>query len=161
MSSCLGSRQNRQRNIILSHHPPSDIGLKSKKSEVSNSHLEDINTGSKTIKKKVIKAKQENIQSSMQEYQVASNHKTLKDKKNILKQNIQPQNSNQILGQDLTIKEQVLEPFFNPSLKEISKKLWLPTKTDLQDLDLNSLNGSLINSGRSLQAWKMKNTQKG
>lgn len=161
MSSCLGSRQNRQRNIILSHHPPSDIGLKSKKSEVSNSHQEDINTGLKTIRKKETITKQVSIQSSMQESQVVSNHKTLKDKKNISKQNTQQQNSNQILGQDLTTKEQGLETFFNPSLKEISKKLWLPTKTDLQDLDLNSLNGSLINSGRSLQAWKMKNTQKG
>ena len=160
MSSCLGSRQNRQKNIILSHHPPSDNGLKLKKLEVSNSHQEDINTGLKTIKKKEIIKKQVSKQLSMPESQVVSNLKTSEDRKNILKQNTQQQNSNQILAQDLTIKEPVLEPFFNPSLKEISKKLWLPTKTDLLDLDLNSLNGSLINSGQSLQAWKMKNSPK-
>jgi putative transposase len=37
-------------------------------------------------------------------------------------------------------KEKVLSPFWTKYLNQKSKKLWLPTKTDLQDLDLKSLN---------------------
>ena len=158
--SCLGSKQIRHEHIMLSHHPPLEHGQDLIKLEVINCHQEDSNIGLKTRVKKAITKKLVKTQSSTQGYPVINNPETLQDRKNILGQNIQGQSLNQTLVQDLTSRELVLEPFFNPSLKEISKKLWLPIKTDLQDLALNSLNGSSINSGRSLQAWTQKNMQR-
>src|SRR5690606_13529125 len=40
-------------------------------------------------------------------------------------------------------------PFWNRYTMELSKKLWLPTKTDCVDLDSNWWNGSLKNLGRN------------
>ena len=158
--SCLGLKQKRQKNITPLHPQPLDTGQKLKKLEVSNSPQEDINTGLKISKQKVVIKQQESKQLSMPESQVKNNVKTLKDKKNILSQDIQPQNSSQILVPGLITKELSLEPFFKPYSKEISKKLWLPIKTDLLESALISSSGYLLNSGQSLQAWKMTNTQK-
>lgn len=47
--------------------------------------------------------------------------------------------------------DKVLDPFWNKSTKEMSRRLWLPIKTDSVDLDLNSWNGSLKNS--MLNSW--------
>jgi len=154
--SCRGLKLKRQENTILSQPQPLEHGLKQIKLEVRNSNLEDINTG---LKNQII-TKQKTQQSSMPESLVLNKLKTSEDRNNILSQNIQEQNLSQILVQDLITKEPRLEPFFNPSLKEISKKLWLPIKTDLQELTLNSLNGFSINSGRSLKALTLKNSQR-
>lgn len=41
----------------------------------------------------------------------------------------------------LTSREKDLKPFWNEQLTEISPRLWLPTETDLQDLDSSCTNG--------------------
>lgn len=157
--SCRGLKQIKLENTILSQLQPSDTGQKPKKLVANNSQPEDINIGLPILKKKVIITKRVKQPLSILESQAPNNQETLQDKNIILNLNIQQQNPEPILVPVSTTKDQVLKPFFNHSLKEISKKLWLPIKTDLQDLGLNSLNGSLINSGQSLQAWKMKNIQ--
>ena len=158
--SCLGSKLKKPKNTIPLPHQLSEHGQIMEKLEVNNNPQDVINTGLMQKRKKLIIKTQANTQLSMPESHLKNNQEILKDKKIILNSNIQMQSLNQILDQELIIKEPILKPFFNPSLKEISKKLWLPTKIDLQDYHLISLNGSLLNSGLSLQALKMKNMQK-
>ena len=158
--SCLGSKLKKPKNTIPLPHQLSEHGQIMEKLEVNNNPQEVINTGLMQKRKKLIIKTQTNTQLSMPESHLKNNQEILKDKKIILNSNIQMQSLNQILDQELIIKEPILKPFFNSSLKEISKKLWLPIKTDLQVFSLNSLNGSLLNSGLSLQALKMKNMQK-
>ncbi len=66
------------------------------------------------------------------------------------------------LALDLTLKERVLSPFWNKSSMEKSKKLLLPTMTDLLELDLNSFCSSVQNSTQNLpfSQIKMINNQK-
>jgi transposase len=158
--SCLGLKLKKPKSSTLLVLQPLGHGQIMEELEVKNNHQDDINTGLKKERKKLMMTMQDDIQLYMPESHLKNSQKTLEDKKNILEPDIQKQYLNQILVQESTTKETILKPFFNPSLKEISKKLWLPTKTDLQDYPLNSLNGSLLNSGLSLQALKMKNTQK-
>lgn len=44
----------------------------------------------------------------------------------------------QTLVQELISKEKEYKPFWTPAYKELSEKLWLPTKTGLADLDMTS-----------------------
>ena len=156
--SCLGLKLKKPKSTTLSVLQPLGYGQILERLEVNNNHQDTINIGLKIESQMMIQ--QEDKQLYMLESHQKNNLKTLEDKKNISERDIQMQSLNQILVQESIIKETTLKPFFNPSLKEISKKLWLPIKTDLQDFPLNSLNGSLLNSGLSLQAWKVKNTQK-
>ena len=158
--SCLGSKLKKPKNTIPLPHQLSEHGQIMEKLEVNNNPQEVINTGLMQKRKKLIIKTQTNTQLSIPESHLKNNQEILKDNKTISNSNIQMPSLNQILDQELIIKEPILKPFFNSSLKEISKKLWLPIKTDLQVFSLNSLNGSLLNSGLSLQALKMKNMQK-
>ena len=158
--SCLGSKLKKPKNTIPLPHQLSEHGQIMEKLEVNNNPQDVINTGLMQKRKKLIIKTQANTQLSIPESHLKNNQEILKDNKTISNSNIQMPSLNQILDQELIIKEPILKPFFNPSLKEISKKLWLPTKIDLQDYQLISLNGSLLNSGLSLQALKMKNMQK-
>ena len=158
--SCLGSKLKKPKNTIPLPHQLSEHGQIMEKLEVNNNPQEVINTGLMQKRKKLIIKTQANTQLSIPESHLKNNQEILKDNKTISNSNIQMPSLNQILDQELIIKEPILKPFFNSSLKEISKKLWLPIKTDLQVFSLNSLNGSLLNSGLSLQALKMKNMQK-
>lgn len=65
------------------------------------------------------------------------------DKFHTLKQNIQLMILYQMLVPELILKEKVCVPFWNKSVKEMSMKLSLPTKTDCVDSDLTLLNGSV------------------
>lgn len=64
-----------------------------------------------------------------------------------------------MLVQVLTLKEKAYKPFWNNQCLEISKRLWLPTKTDLQDLDTNSLNQLLIKEVERSPLLTMKNSK--
>ena len=107
-------------------------------------------------------------QFAMQESVPCIKKKILNDKLNSSNQNSQIQLSLKILDQDLTGKEKVLQPFWNPSTMEISKELWSPTKTDCVDLEMNLLNGSskrlMLNSWFSVNVMKkstpLENSQK-
>jgi len=156
--SCLGLKLKKPKSTTLSVLQPLGYGQILERLEVNNNHQDTINIGLKIESQMMIQ--QEDNQLYMLESHQKNNLKTLEDKKNISKRDIQMQSLNQILVQESIIKETTLKPFFNPSLKEISKKLWLPIKIDLQDYPLNSLNGSSLNSGLSLQALKVKNMQK-
>ena len=62
----------------------------------------------------------------------------------------------QISLQELIGKEKELKPFWNSQCKEISQKLWLPTKTDCVDLDSTFSNGFLRETmSKSLYSTKM------
>lgn len=57
---------------------------------------------------------------------------------NSCERNIQAQKSSKISAVESILKEKDLKPFWNERCAEISSKLWLPIKTDLQDLDSTS-----------------------
>ncbi len=72
-----------------------------------------------------------------------------------------------ILARELILKEKACKPFWTDACKDLSEKLWLPTKTDCQDLDLissNSLSQKPEESSRSLTILEIphqnKNLQK-
>ena len=66
----------------------------------------------------------------------------LNDNLNISETNIQPTLLYLILVLALIITEKASKKFWNSQCQINSQKLWLPTKIDWQDLDLNSLNTS-------------------
>jgi putative transposase len=92
----------------------------------------------------ISKEKQETISKNIQSATVGSvalNKKmTSTNKSNSCKKNIQNQKSYQISDLESTTKEKDLTPYWNGQCKEINSKLWLPTKTALQGLDLNLSN---------------------
>lgn len=76
-----------------------------------------------------------------------TNKKTiLSVKKSSCKKNSQNTSSSQILPVDSTSSGKGCYSFWNSQVSEMSKKLWLPIETGSVDLDLNSLNGSSINT---------------
>lgn len=78
---------------------------------------------------------------SMLEYQPASKWTTFLDNLNTSKnQNTLTMELLQISLQELTLKEKVCQPFWNPAYKELSEKLLLPTETDFVDLASTSSN---------------------
>ncbi len=89
--------------------------------------------------------------------------KILNDKKISLNNTIQILKSSKISDLDLTGIDKDLDPFWNKHTLEMSKKLWLPTKTDCVDLDTNLLNGSsrnlMLNSWYSVKMMTSKMQQ--
>jgi len=69
-----------------------------------------------------------------------NNEMILQDKLCICESNSLKPKSSKILRADLTSKEKGLYPYWTELHEEISSRLWLPTKTVLQDLELNSSN---------------------
>ena len=67
------------------------------------------------------------------------------DKLNYYNGLIPQQKSYRISVLDLILKEKGFQPFWTKLTQEISQKLWLPTKTDCVDSDLNLSNGFLKN----------------
>ena len=79
---------------------------------------------------------------AMPELVVKNKKETLKDKPLIYEKNIQPTKLLKTSDQGLIGKGKGLQKWWTQSSKEISKKLWLPTKIDCVELDLNSWNKS-------------------
>ena len=77
------------------------------------------------------------------EYHPQNKKMTLEDKSSLCGKGIPNTVSSRMLGVDLISKEKVFLPYWTLSVEEKSKKLWLPTETDSQGLDLNLSNGSL------------------
>lgn len=67
------------------------------------------------------------------------------NKLSMLKVNILNTKLSQTLDLESILKERDFKPFWNEYSKVQSKKLWLPIKTDLQDLDLNLFSSSAQN----------------
>ena len=76
--------------------------------------------------------------SAIVESQPPLKKKIWKDKLSFSDVNILTTKSLKILDQVLTSKEKVLTPFWTSQSKEISEKLWLPTKIDCVESVLNS-----------------------
>ena len=73
------------------------------------------------------------------------------------KNNSQTTSLSRILDLDSIQKEKVLIPFWTNSLMEMSKKLWLPQKTDSQGLTLNFFKTFFNDSTPNLSAYPQKN----
>jgi len=70
------------------------------------------------------------------EYHQEDKLTTSDDKLNSSNQDILTTQLSEILDKGLILKEKELKPFWTKQSEEISRKLWLPTKTDYQDLVL-------------------------
>lgn len=116
-----------------------------------------LKTSIKFLEQQVLKKTLE-LLSVMPESVQITKKKILKDKSSSSKKHTQKQKSSKILVQGLTGNDKVLEPFWNKSTLEMSNKLWLPTKTECVDLELNSLNGfskkQIVNSWFSAKVMK-------
>lgn len=88
------------------------------------------------------------------ESRLKNNKPILNDNQVGCKSDILDTNSLLILDQESTTRDQALKPFWKPSLKETSSKLWLPTKTDSPGLDLISSHGFSLNLEQNLLLWK-------
>ena len=80
------------------------------------------------------------------EYQQEDKSTTSNDKLNSSNQDILTTQLSEILDQGLTLKEKDFKPFWTKQSEEISKKLWLPTKTDYQDSVLTCSKVSSLNT---------------
>jgi transposase len=127
---------------------PFENGLKMEKLTIIDQEVKELNDGimsmnSSTDKQLIeIQKNQSQIEkeSSMQESQQEINEMIWKDNVNISELDIQITDLLRILDQELITKEKDLKPFWTLQSKEISKKLWLPTKIDSVDLDMSSSN---------------------
>lgn len=67
---------------------------------------------------------------------------TLNDRSKISETGVQDTRSSETLDQDSTTIVEVSKPYWNEYTAEMSRKLWLPTKTDCVDMDSNSSSSS-------------------
>jgi IS605 OrfB family transposase len=142
------------------------IGIEKEKLNVSE-QKEDTKdsyylTSSENLELQVLK-----IQNKLKEESVTveSQHphkkKTWKLKSSSLNSIIQNTKLFQTLDQELILREKDCYPFWTPQSEEISKKLWLPTKTDSVDLVLSSLKESYNpQMGKSWFSIEKKQQQK-
>lgn len=135
----------------LSVLPHSGTGQKVEKSNISDPSGVDVCTTNKMFSKfsdKIkpkIKLKKKDQESSMQESASRIKLRISKDKFNSCSQNIPQIQSSKISVPVSTGKEKGLKPFWNKYTKEISQRLWSPTKIDCVDSDSNCSNGSAKN----------------
>lgn len=80
---------------------------------------------------------------------------TYKDKFHSLKKIIPTIKLSKTLDQELILKEKDSLPFWKKSLQDKYQKLWLPTETDLQDLELISSSTSLNVLKYPLKSYQM------
>jgi putative transposase len=103
------------------------------------------------------KNKLQNNQLFMQEYLQKNNKLNSKIKSNICKKSSQNILLSQILDLDLIQIEKDSNKFWTNFSRQISKKLWLPLKTDLCDLTLNFSNKSFKDLVPNLKLYQQKN----
>jgi len=109
-------------------------------------------------KKSIEKLNNVKEKSVIVESQLLPKKKILKDKLSSLELNTLNMKLSKTLDQVSTLKEKDLKPFWTMQSKEISKKLWLPTKIDCVDSVLNSSKESFKNTlkGKSWFSIKKK-----
>lgn len=129
-------------NITMSLMKPSEDGLildncnsQKPKEDIEDimSHHNQSNQSNQIIPKP-------QIITSMQESHLPNKRKTSKDKSNISKNSIRTTQSSRTLVPELTLKERDFLSSLIVSSKKKLEKLWLPTKTALQDLTSHSSN---------------------
>lgn len=132
---------------------PLDCGLRKTKLKLKKLK-EDIED---TISHPKIKLNKKHNQSSMPESHPPNKKKTSKTKLTFYNPNIQTINLSKMSVPESISKEKDLSPFWTESLIQRSKKLWSPTKTDLQDLDLTSSNISVKSLDAKSKLYQKKN----
>ena len=106
-------------------------------------NLEKENTSMVSMVSPLKKPDNQKTTTYMHEYQQEDNSKILKHKLSTSKNNTQHTFQSKMLGADLISNEKVLRPFWNNQVRELSERLWLPTKTGSVASDMNSYNGLL------------------
>lgn len=90
--------------------------------------------------------KEKSIEYSTQEYRVKNKSKILNDRSTCCKRGTQEKSLSQTSEVDSTLKDQAFPNWWSEYVEEKSQKLWLPTKIDLQGLDMTYLNKSVMNT---------------
>ena len=118
---------------------PSEPGLTKEESNISPPKVVTEDTCSKN---QVITQSQ-NIRkkSSMLEFRLENNEVIWETKPITLPENTQDTKSLLISDRESTLKGQDLRGFWRECSKELSRKLWSPTETDLPGLDTSFLSG--------------------
>lgn len=140
-------------NTIMSPTKPLGNGRHKAKLKLKKQKVDTEDTMSQP--KRLILKKQK---SSTPESHPANKKKTLKIKSNSSKKTIQNTNLSQTSVQESISNEMDLSPFWTESLKETSQKLWLPIKTDLQDLDSTCCNTYVKSLDANSELYQRKNT---
>lgn len=140
--------QSSSQNNLMLHQTLSEDGLKKVKSDVCDqTKKEEESTIFKMLKKYLVSCPTTfyviKKQFVMQELVQLIKKKICNDKLNCFQQSAQMQQLSKTLVLDSIGKDQDLIPFWNKYTMEMSKQLWLPTKTDCVDLDLKLSTGSL------------------
>ena len=116
-------------------------------------NMESWGTGDITLLNSLEKEKKkEELKSVIVGYPATNKKEILSVKSNLCEKNSLTTQSLKTTDRVLTLRGKVLKPFWTIHLREISKKLWLPTKTDYADLDTTSYNMSL-NKHQVLKSW--------
>lgn len=136
--------QKMPRNIIMYQKIHYGLGVPKAKSNISPLKVVIEDTVSIIPQNNQNKSKL-SIQGSLQ----TNKKKTFEDKQNISNQNTLNINQSQISEAESTSIEKDSDKYWKEFSKETSQKLWLPIKTDLQDLDMTYLNGFLNNTKQS------------
>lgn len=158
MSNLASSEKNLMSQPKLFKNGQIMVTLKALKSKIRTEDYSITKASSITSGSKTKKTSKSGKNSVMLESLPLTKKKIWSDKLNFSKNNIQSTKLSKTLAPASTGKERVSFPFWNKSSMEMSKKLWLPTKTDCQDLAL----GSYIGCSKNLTAnsWFSTKLQK-
>lgn len=160
MSECHLLKQTKPPDIIM-YQPQQSENMQEKNQFIQkNYHPDNIDIGLNNIQIPNLINQMKSSQFLMQESHHINKDTILKDKSNILNTLDLMHPFSLILDLVSTTTEKTLKPFFNTSYKEISKKLWLPIKTDCQESDSLFLNGYLACSDPNLHHWTQTDSQK-
>ena len=97
---------------------------------------------------------------STQAYHLPNRRTTFRDKLMCCRRPIPAMRLSKTLDQESISRGEDSSPFWKPSLEETYQKLWLPTKTDLLDLDSTCSNTSLIAATCPLQLCHLMTSKK-
>lgn len=141
------------RSLLKSPILPCDDGEMKEKLHLSKKeNLDTEDTILLTFLKQAKEKEEKELKSVIVEYQVEIKKEILNVKLNICETNSPTTQSLKITVQVLTSRGKVLKQFWTTQSKLISKKLWLPTKTDCADLDLTSSSKS-SKKPQMLKSW--------
>ena len=160
MEICLTtSHQKKLEDTLMCQITPLENGIEKEKLKLSE--LENIG-GIKLIQEQEVPLEeQKNKESATVESLLLHKKKILNDKYNFLNPIILSTQLSLILDQESTLKEKDLKPFWTAQSKEISNRLWLPTRIDCVDSVLSCMKESSENTpmGKSWFSIKKKHPQ--
>ena len=131
----------KQDDILMSQTIHLENGIEKEKLKLLESeHIEDIKLNTQ------INLQEQNKKYVTVESQLHHKKMILEDRFSFLNSIILTTQLSLILDQESTLKEKVLKPYWNLQSKEISNKLWLPTKIDCVDSVLSCTKESSKNN---------------